>query len=144
VKVLAHRHVVRAAQLLAGILLAWTALAKLGDIPALARDVHNFRLVPVVTEHLLAIVLPWIELIAGLSLLLGIRARAGAVVATSLMFVFTAAVVLAMARGLNIECGCFGTAGAWRVGPAKLVENMAILAVSSVGTLHKPRSKTLG
>ena len=143
VNVLAHRHVVRAAQLLAGTLLAWAALAKLGDIPALARDVHNFRLVPVAAEHLLAIVLPWIELVAALSLVLGIRARAGAVVATGLMVVFTGAVVLAMMRGLNIECGCFGSSGAWRVGPAKLVENMALLGCAGLAALP-PRADSGG
>lgn len=137
--VFAHRGVVRSAQIVTGVLMAWAALSKLGDIAGLARDVHNFRLLPVGTEHLLAIVLPWIELTAALSLVLGIRARAGAVVATSLMLVLTAAVALAMARGLNIECGCFGSAGAMRVGPAKLLENVVILTVAWVGLSSRGR-----
>jgi putative oxidoreductase len=132
---LRHRAVVRTAQLAVGIVLAWAALAKLGDIPGLARDIHHYRLVPLAGENLLAIVLPWIELAAAVSLLLGIRARAGSLVAAGLMVVLTAAVALAIARGLNIECGCFGTAGAGRVGIAKLLENLAILTAAGVGTL---------
>lgn len=127
--------VVRAAQLAVGLLLAWAALAKLGDIPALARDVHHFRLVPAAAENLLAVVLPWIELAAALSMLLGIRPRAGALVAAACLAVFTAAVALALARGLNIECGCFGTASASRVGAWKLVSNAGLLGASLVAML---------
>jgi hypothetical protein len=54
------------------------------------------------------------------------------------MVIFTAAVSAALARGLSIECGCFGVAGAARVGTAKLLENVAILALAAVGVL-KPR-----
>jgi uncharacterized membrane protein YphA (DoxX/SURF4 family) len=135
---------VRTAQVVLGVLLGWAALAKLGDIPGLARDVHNFRLLPVAAEHLLAIVLPWIELTAALALVVGIRSRAGAVVATSLMVVLTTAVAIAMARGLNFECGCFGSAGATRVGVAKLLENLALLAIALVGTLDGGREWARG
>ncbi|MEQ1834297.1 MAG: MauE/DoxX family redox-associated membrane protein [Candidatus Eisenbacteria bacterium] len=130
----ARGRTIRAAQCITGVLLAWAALGKLGDIPALARDVHNFRLLPAATENAVAMVLPWIELVAALALLLGLRARGAAVVATALMAVLTLAVALATVRGLDIECGCFGTAGAWRVGPAKLAENVAILACAWLGT----------
>ena len=132
---LRHRAVVRSAQLAVGIVLAWAALAKLGDIPGLARDVHHYRLMPLAGENLLAIALPWIELAAAVSLLLGIRPRAGSLVAAGLMVIVTAAVALALARGLNIECGCFGTVGAERVGIAKLFENLTILTAAVVGTL---------
>lgn len=134
-----RRAIVRLAQVGVGLLLGWAALAKLGDIPALARDVHNFRLVPVAGENLLAIVLPWIELTAALSLVLGLRPRAGAVVAIGCLVIFTAAVAIALARNLNIECGCFGTAAGSRIGTAKLLENLGILAVAVVAALGPPR-----
>jgi uncharacterized membrane protein YphA (DoxX/SURF4 family) len=129
---LAHPVVVRCAQLVVGVLLGGAALGKLGDIPAFARDIHNFRIVPVAGENLIAIVLPWIELTTALSLVLGVRARAGALVAACVVTVFTAAVALALARGLNVECGCFGVASAARVGGAKLAQNLAILAVAGI------------
>lgn len=133
---LAHRTVVRCAQLVVGFLLAWAALAKLGDIPALAADIHNYRILPVAAENLVAIVLPWIELAAAVSLLLGIRPRAAAFVATGMLFVFTTAVTLAVVRGLSIECGCFGTASAMRTGGAKLAENLGMLALAVVASVE--------
>jgi hypothetical protein len=83
--------------------------------------------------------LPWIELVTALALVLGIRARAGAFVASGLMLVFTLAVLAAVARGLDFECGCFGTSDASRVGLRKLVENVVLLAVSVVAALEPRR-----
>ena len=135
---LAAAPVRRGAQLLLGALFVVAALAKIVDVASLAREVHNFRLVPFWSENLLAMTLPWIELVAGLALVLGIRARAGAWVAGALLAGFTLGIALAMARGLNFECGCFGTADATRVGWVKLAENLGMLALAAVGSL-KPR-----
>jgi len=133
--VLTSTPVRRGAQLLLGLLFLAAALAKIVDVANLAREVHNFRLVPFWSEHLVAMTLPWIELVAGLGLVLGIRARAGAWVAGVLLLAFTFGIVLAMARGLNFQCGCFGTADGTRVGWIKLGENLGMLALAAVGSL---------
>jgi uncharacterized membrane protein YphA (DoxX/SURF4 family) len=117
-----------------GLLLVTAALAKIGDTAALAQQVHNYRLMPVWSENLLALAVPWIELLAGLSLVLGVRPRAGAWVATASLLVFTVAVASAMARGLDFECGCFGTADATHVGAVKLVQNLGMLALGLVAS----------
>jgi len=124
----------RGAQILLGLLFLVASLAKIVDTASLAREVHNFRLVPFWSEHLVAMTLPWIELMAGLALVLGIRARAGAWVAGVLLLAFTIGIALAMARGLNFQCGCFGTADGTRVGWAKLGENLGMLALAAVGS----------
>ena len=115
-----------------GVLFVIAGLAKLGNPAQLALDTANFRLLPAGAENLVAIVLPWIELTAGAALLSGARARAAAWLVTALMVVFTLAVAAAMARGLNITCGCFGTLDAPRVGALKLADNGAILALCAV------------
>lgn len=133
-----HRHTIRASQVLIGLLFAAAALAKLGDLHAFAEQVHNFRVLPFGLENLAAMLLPWIELVAALSLVFGVRARCGGLVAAVLMAVFTVAVLSAMARGLDIECGCFGTGDATRVGLFKLLENGAMLALAVAASL-RPR-----
>jgi uncharacterized membrane protein YphA (DoxX/SURF4 family) len=127
----------RGAQVVLGLLFASAALAKIVDVSSLAREVHNFHLVPLWSEHLLAMTLPWIELVAALALVLGIRARAGAWVAGALLVVFTLAVIAAMARGLNFTCGCFGTASATRIGWGKLAENVGMLVLAALGSLPR-------
>lgn len=135
---LLHRRTIRTCQILIGALFAVAALAKLGDLHAFAEQIHNFRLVPWGLENLSAITLPWIELVAALALVFGVRARAGGVVAAVLTALFTVAVLIAMARGLDVECGCFGTGDATRVGLLKVVENLAMLAVALTASL-RPR-----
>ena len=136
---LTHGRTIRVCQILIGLLFAAAALAKMGDLRAFAEEVHNFRMMPVAVENLVAMTLPWVELVAGLALLLGVRARSGGMVAAALMATFTLAVLIAMARGLNIECGCFGTADGTRVGMVKFLENAGMLALAAIGSL-KARS----
>jgi putative oxidoreductase len=127
----------RGSQVVLGLLFLAAALAKIVDPASLAKEVHNFHLVPFWSEHLVAITLPWVELVAGLALVLGIRARAGAWLAGALLAGFTVGVALAMARGLNFECGCFGTAGGTRVGWAKLGENLAMVVLAALASLRR-------
>ncbi len=125
-----HPWLVRGAQVAIGILFISAALPKVGDPAAFAASVHNYRLAPASSEHFVAMTLPWIELVAGLSLVLGVSRRAGAVVTVGLMVLFTGVVAQAWLRGLDFECGCFGTADATRVGAKKLLENVGFLAVA--------------
>lgn len=115
--------VLRGLRIVLGALFLAAALAKIGDAPGFALQVHNFRIAPAWSENGIAILLPWIELVAGLALVTGYRARAGAVVALALLVAFTLAVASAWARGLDFECGCFGKAIASRIGATKFVEN---------------------
>ena len=126
---LRSRGVIRLCQILIGLLFVWSGLAKLGDIQSFADQVHNFRIMPVAFEHLVAMMLPWIELVASLALILGIRARPAAVLVTLLLAAFTLGVAQAMVRGLDFECGCFGTADGTTVGFMKLGQNLVMLLV---------------
>jgi putative oxidoreductase len=137
---LMHPTVRRVAQILAGLIFLASALAKIADLPAFVISIHNFRLEPIVpmaATNLLAMSIPWIELIAGLALVGGVRPRAGAVVYTLLLSVFTIGVVAAMARGLSFDCGCFGKASAGPVGLKKLVENFAMIALGVVASVER-------
>lgn len=137
---LLHPTVRRGAQIVAGLIFLAAALPKIADLSGFAGSVHNFHLepvVPVAATNLLAMTIPWVELLAGLALVGGVRPRAGAVVYTLLMAAFTVGVVAAMARGLSFECGCFGKAGAATIGVKKLAENLAMLAVGIVAAVER-------
>ena len=133
---LRHPTLIRVCQIATGVLFAFAGLAKVGDPASFAAQVHNFRLVPVALENLVAMTLPWVEIVTALALVLGLRARAAAWLATASMAAFTVAVVLALVRGLDIECGCFGTADASRVGVMKVLQNVGFLAVAWVASLR--------
>ena len=74
--------------------------------------VRAYDLLPKLGVALVAGVLPWLEIVIGLLLLAGIATRAVAVVSAVLLLGFMAGVAQAQARGLSIDCGCFGGGGA--------------------------------
>ncbi len=75
-------------------------------------DVATYGILPLALVNPVAIVLPWVELVAGLMLLLGARVRAAALLVAAMVAVFLAALVIALARGLDMSCGCFASQGA--------------------------------
>jgi uncharacterized membrane protein YphA (DoxX/SURF4 family) len=101
---------------------------KVPDPAKFAEAVGNYRIVPHELINLVAITLPWIEITAGLFLMLGIWQKASAWLINIMTLVFIAGIVAALARGLNIECGCFGTVGGRRVGLRAILEDAALLA----------------
>jgi putative oxidoreductase len=135
---LTSRALVGLCRIVVGLVMIAAALGKIGDPAAFASQIHHYRLIPAAPENLLAITLPWIELVAGLALVLGVRARSGAWLVAAMMVVFTLAVTSALARNLNIDCGCFGTADASRIGWTKLLENIALTGAAVVASL-RPR-----
>jgi uncharacterized membrane protein YphA (DoxX/SURF4 family) len=82
-------------------------LDKIADPAAFARSIANYRLVPDRYLHVMATTLPWIEAVAGAALVAGLWTRAAALVTAGMLAVFIAAIGSAMARHLDISCGCF-------------------------------------
>ena len=83
------------------------AAPKIADPDLFALSIHNYQMLPAWGVNALAILLPWIELVAGVCLGLGLWRRASALVMAALLVVFMVALGAAAARGLNISCGCF-------------------------------------
>ncbi len=87
--------------------------------------VRAYDLLPKLGVALVAGVLPWLEIVIGLLLLAGIATRAVAVVSAVLLLGFMAGVAQARARGLSIDCGCFGGGGA--VDPGQTTYGLELL-----------------
>jgi uncharacterized membrane protein YphA (DoxX/SURF4 family) len=138
VNVLQNPWVVRIARLTIGVVFLVAAFFKIADPMAFAVQIHNFRMPLAGTENLIAMTLPWVELLAGAALVIGVKPRAGAVIVFVLMIAFTTAVGVAWGRGLNIECGCFGTLAGARVGARKFAENVVLMTIAmlAVGRLR--------
>jgi hypothetical protein len=137
---LLHPTTRRGAQIVAGLIVLAASLPKIADLAGFAGSVHNFHLeplVPIGATNVLALTIPWIELVAGLALVAGVRPRAGAFVYTALLALFTIGVVAALARGLSFECGCFGKAGSGTIGLKKLAENLVLLALGVVAAVER-------
>lgn len=105
---------------------------KIADPAKFALDVSNYRLVPHAMTNLVAILIPWIEVTAGSFVLARIWVRAAALVITGLTVMFLYVIVSALARGLNIECGCFGTIGGKHIGLVNLTIDSTLLILAAL------------
>lgn len=87
--------------------------------------VRAYDVLPPLGVELVAAVLPWLEIALAVLLLLGLGTRAAAVVSAGLLLVFVAGVAQAWARGLSIDCGCFGGGGAVEPGRTTYGQELA-------------------
>ncbi len=93
--------------LLGALLLAAGAL-KVGHAPELAASIAGFRLLPPAVTGLLALALPYIELLLGLYLIAGLFTRVVAAIAAAQFLVYSGAIASAVIRHIAANCGCFG------------------------------------
>ncbi len=111
-----------------GLVFVVAAIDKIAAPEIFAGSIEAYKILPVPVINLFALVIPWIELLCGLFLLAGVRLRASAFLVSALLVVFLFAIISAIVRNLNIDCGCFG-AHATPVGWKKVAENVALLVL---------------
>lgn len=121
-----------------GAVFVYASLDKIAHPPDFARIIYHYQLVgpsatiPPLVPNLLAVVLPWVELLAGGLLIAGVWRREAAGVTAVLLLVFVASVGLAMQRGIDIEnCGCFSvTSAGRRAGLGLILGDLGLLGVA--------------
>ena len=109
--------------ILGGVLLA-AGLLKVTHPAKSAMAVRAYEVLPVTFANFLGYALPWIEVGIALLLILGVAVKPAALSGGLLMFLFIVAISQAWARGLTIDCGCFGGGGQVAKGETKYLEEI--------------------
>jgi len=121
-----------------GAVFVYASLDKIAQPAAFARIVYHYRLigpnalVGPLPANVLAVTLPWVEMVAGLALIAGVWRREAAGLSALLLVVFLGAVTLALLHGIDIEnCGCFSVSGTGRSAGIKLIlQDLGLLAMA--------------
>jgi uncharacterized membrane protein YphA (DoxX/SURF4 family) len=103
--------------------------AKLQNPGEFRRTVAKFDLLPDQVARGFAAGLPWLEVALGLGMAAGLQVDILVTIVTLLVAVFTGAVILSMARGKNIECGCFGRLVSSKVGWHLIIRNCVLIGL---------------
>ena len=116
-----------------GVIFIAASWHKILDPDSFARSIYNYQVLPATWINGLAIFLPWLELVAGLALILVPALRRGAnLLILVLLIAFTSAIALNLYRGVDISCGCFSKDGkGQRIGSQKIAENSGMIAASA-------------
>lgn len=106
-----ERAALTAVRLLLGLVFLVAAYEKILQPLDFAQTVDNYRLVPSWAVNAVALILPWLEAVVGVCLMAGLWLPGALSVATGLLGIFLTAVVFNIVRGLDVDCGCFGSGG---------------------------------
>ena len=90
-----------------GLIFIYASIDKIVHISAFSEAIRNYKLFPDVLINLLAIWVPWLELMTGLLLIAGIWIKGNALILTIMSSMFGIITSIAIFRGLDISCGCF-------------------------------------
>lgn len=110
-KVLTHPYLVLAVRLYIGGLFIYASMYKINYAGEFAETIASYQLAPYWAVNLMALVMPWAELICGLFLVIGFRTKSAAAVIISLLALFSVAIAISLTRDLPIGCGCFHALG---------------------------------
>ncbi|MBV9105436.1 MAG: DoxX family membrane protein [Verrucomicrobia bacterium] len=116
------------ARIVLGALFILTGAAKAYDPGTFATEIQRYNLIPWMPGAIVAVYLPWLEILAGALLVLKRFERGALLLISCLLFVFTFALASATFRGLGIDCGCFGKAFTATGTVFPLVRNFLLLA----------------
>jgi uncharacterized membrane protein YphA (DoxX/SURF4 family) len=119
------------ARLLIGVTFLYAGIVHIADPSGFAQAIAAYRILPAWAINPLAVSMPWVEALTGLSLVGGRKTSGASLLASLMLTVFAAALTASLMRGLDISCGCFTTAPeAEKITWWYLLRDIALLTVS--------------
>lgn len=129
-----HEHVPQrswiwmAVSIAVGLLFIYAGILKTLDPIHFASDIQNYKILSYPLAVRLALYLPWLEVLCGVAMIAGWLRSGALAILTGLMLLFIVVTLAAKARGINLDCGCFGVASKGWSFSAHLLTDFAILA----------------
>ena len=124
-KFLSNKYLLFIIRIVIAFIFIYAGAEKISNPDDFALSISNYRLLPISLLNFFAITLPWIEIISGILLLLGISVKENSAIILTMLSVFTIAIIISLFRGLSIDCGCFGKGT--QIGLLKLGENLLMI-----------------
>jgi uncharacterized membrane protein YphA (DoxX/SURF4 family) len=131
-KILENKFLLLTFRLVLGFIFILAAISKVTDPLGFSQSIYNYKLMPDFTINFLAIAFPWIELVTGIFIVFGIAVKENSAILSGLLMIFILAIAVSLARGLDIDCGCFGTVDGAKVGIKKILENVGLFILGLI------------
>ncbi len=125
--------VVLLCRIILGIMFIYASLDKITHPEEFAKQIGYYKALPFGLENLVAIVLPWLELIIGICFLAGIFVDGATLLSIMMMIGFILIISQALLRGIDISCGCFKvSADGENIGLTTIIRDIIFLVMSFV------------
>ena len=132
------RYLIVTTRIILGAVFLWASYGKILEPGDFARSISNYHIVPFGIENIVALILPWLELLIGMGLILGIMVDGSVQISAILLIMFILMIGQAILRGFNIECGC-GLKEGEMIGLNKILENIVFLGGAYIVMQRKKR-----
>lgn len=129
-------------QIALGAIFIAAALPKITDPPSFAHMIYNYRMLPAGLINLTALTMPWVEILAGLALVLGIWVKPARWLIAAMLIVFILAISLNLVRDNAIDCGCFDVSAA-NLTHDERIRDMWMVILRDIGMLLMVAQLTL-
>ncbi len=94
-------------RLIVGMIFIYASYDKIINPIDFSDNIHNYHITPIFVENLAALIIPWVELIVGISLILGVFLDGAVSITIALLIFFIFILSQAVFRGIDVHCGCF-------------------------------------
>ena len=131
---LSHPWLTVRVQIALGAIFVAAALPKITDPPSFAHMIYNYRILPAGLINLTALTMPWLEVLTGLALILGIWVRPARWLIAAMLIVFIIAISINLLRDNAIDCGCFDVSAA-NLTHEERIRDMWMVILRDIGML---------
>ena len=129
---------VLAVRVVLGAIFVVAGASKVGHADMFAAQIAGFRLLPAAVIAPIAIALPFLEVLLGIYLILGLFTRTAAWIAVALLAAFDLAIASAVVRGMSVSCGCFGPNDATVTSWAEVARDAVFVVLAAFVALRPP------
>ena len=105
--IISNSYIVLLSRFILGVIFIYASIDKIIDPVSFSSTIDNYHISPYFFNNIAALVIPWIELIIGVFLILGIFISGSSFIAILLLLFFIFILTQALLRGINVNCGCF-------------------------------------
>lgn len=106
-KITDNDYITMLSRLIVGVIFIYASAYKIIDPGSFAKSIWYYHMVPGNFINLIALILPWMELITGVCLIAGVFYKGAVVIVNCVTIIFIIALSTAISRGIDIDCGCF-------------------------------------
>ena len=133
-------HVIR---VILGVIFIYASYDKILHSKAFAEVVYNYQILPDKLINLTAIFLPWFEIMIGVFLIVGFWMPGTVIWCNTLLVIYIGALGFNLARGLDINCGCFSTTKGSSISIEHILWDAVFLSLSIYLSFFVFRSETI-
>lgn len=119
-----------AARWILGLTFIYASLHKILAPAEFAKIVYGYGLFPEISINLIAVIIPFLELVTGFALIIGFFPRSAAITINGLLLAFIVVLTINLIRGHEFDCGCFsaGQSGYFSSPKVTIVRDIFYLA----------------